>query len=909
MLDAMRRKLGWGRGALEADIREEMLAHIALCVDDNVAAGMDPDSARQDAERRFGDIDRLVGEGQTAKRSRHDPLGHFPNRSDRSPGANLMNDLIADIRFGIRMLWKSPMFTFVAVLSLAVGIGFNVTMFSVVDAVLFSPFPAADPDRVVRVRQAGDAFGDLLMSYPDFVDLRDTTETFAQMASVRTEMGTYNDDGDVSFVFGESVSANYFGLLGRPPLIGRTFTPEEEIAGNHRVIMVSPAFWRERLGASEDVLGTQLAFGGESYTLVGVVSEEYTGLVPPLKPSFWVPTPGTEDFSGSLGATSMLERRQSRGFYVLGQLADSASVEQSDAEVQAIGAQLAAEYPDTNEEIGFRAMPAADVRIDPAADQALLPAAGVLMGTVGLILLLACANVANMMLARGSVRRQEIGLRMALGAGRGRLVRQLLTESLMLSAIGGILAVVIAEVAIRLLLSLQPPVIVPIDLAIDVNARVWVYAGAVALLTGLVFGLVPAFRSTRADLSQSLRGDEASSDGSQRGSRLRNSLVVAQVTLSLVLLISAALMLRSLQNAQSIDPGIATESVVNISAGLLFQGHQPDAARDFHLRALDRFEAIPGVEQVAYAERLPLESTITATRSVYAEGVELSEDEDPPSVMTTTVTPEYFEVMEISIDQGRLFDGRDVEDAGLVAIMNQVLADQLWPGQNPLGKHVVLGVADGPEVEVIGIHSPHKVRTLGEEPTPNLYLPYAQDTGSGLGNMIARTRGDAGAVLTQMRQILREMDPALAVLEVETIRQHLALSLFPVRLSAGALGLLGIIGALLAAVGVYGVVAFAVARRTREIGIRMAIGADRRSVLSMVLRQGMGLIGIGAVIGVAVSLAFTRVLGAMLYGVSATDAFAFVGAVLALGLIGVIANVVPALRAAHVEPTSALRTE
>ena len=315
------------------------------------------------------------------------------------------------------------------------------------------------------------------------------------------------------------------------------------------------------------------------------------------------------------------------------------------------------------------------------------------------------------------------------------------------------------------------------------------------------------------------------------------------------------------------------------------------------------------MEQVAVAERVPLESTMVTNRNVYAEDVELSEDESPPTVMTTTVTPEYFDVMEVSMDQGRAFNAGDVEDALPVAIINQILADQLWPGQNGLGKHIMLSRADGTPLEVVGIHSPHKIATLGEEPTPNIYLPYAQDSGSGFGNLIARTRGDAGAVLTEMRQILREMDPGLAVLEVETIREHLALSLFPVRLSAGALGLLGLVGALLAAVGVYGVVAFAVARRTREIGIRMAIGADRSSVIKMVLTQGMRLIGIGAVIGVGLSLAFTRVLGAMLYGVSSTDAVAFVLAVLALGAIGVLANVIPALRAAHVEPSSALRSE
>jgi len=910
MLSFLRRQFSTGAGGrrLEREIREEMLAHIALCADDNIAAGMDPASARREAERRFGDLNHMVSEGGHAKRDRQDPLGQFPNRTDRSPGANLMTDLLSDIRFGFRMLVKSPMFSIVAIVSLAVGIGFNTTMFTIIDAVLFTPLPAVDPDRVVRVIRDGDDFGDMFMSYPDFRDVRDSADSLSGLATLRTEIGTYNADGVADFVFGESVSANYFGVLGLRPLVGRTFTPDEDVPGNHAVAMVSEKFWRDRLGGTEDALGQELRFGGKPYTLVGVVGGGYTGLLPLMEVSFWLPTPAADDL-GPASETSMLERRRSHSFHVVGRLGDGATLEQARAEVVAIGVQLAEDFPDTNGEMGFSVVPASDVRIEPGADRAMLPAAGVLMGLVGLVLLLACANVANMMLARGSVRRQEIGIRLALGAGRGRLIRQLLTESMMLSLLGGLLAVVIAKVALQLLLAIQPPVMVPISLAVDVSARVWLFTAIVATLTGLAFGLLPALRSTRADLSQSLRGDEAGDGGRPRGSRLRSSLVVAQVTLSLVLLISAALMVRSLQNAQSIDPGIVTDSVVNISAGLVFQGYSPEEAQDFHLRALERFAALPGVTKVAFTERLPLEATMSTTREVYLEGQELAPGEDPPNPMTTSVDPSYFELMEIDIDQGRRFTVADVKDAPPVVIINEVLATQLWPEENPIGKRLSLSGVDGPFIEVVGIHAPHKVRTLGEEPTPNIYRPYAQDNASGFGNMLARTEGDSAAVLGAMRAILREMDPGLAVMEVETIREHLALSLFPVRLAAAALGLLGVIGALLASVGVYGVIAFAVSQRTREIGIRMAIGADRRSVVRMVLGQGMRMVLIGAGLGVVLSLASTRVLSALLYGVSSVDVLAYVAAAAALCLVGVIANLVPALRASHVEPSSALRNQ
>jgi putative ABC transport system permease protein len=911
MLDSLRLLLTSRRHErrLESDMREEMLAHIALCAEDNVAAGMDPLAAQRAAEEQFGDLERLIVEGKRARRDPQRPLGRFPKSTAQSPASNIMNDLLSDIRFGIRMLLKSPVFSLVAIVSLGVGIGFNTTMFTVIDAVLFRPFPAADADRVVRLSTDGPNFGAVLMSYPNFRDVREATTTMTGVTAARTELTTFNQDGEVEFLFGESVSHDFFDVLGIPPRLGRTFAPDEELVGNHRVAMVSERFWRDRLGADESMLGETLHLGGHSYTLIGVVPERFKGVVPPLEVAFWAPSPATLDFAPALNQTSLLERRGSRSFHVFGRLDAAASLAQADAEVEAVSVQLEQEFADTNEDVRFSVIPAADVRIDPAADRMMLPAAGVLMVLVGLVLLLACANVANMMLARGTVRRQEIGIRMALGAGRGRLVRQMLTESMILSAVGALLAIVLARVALRLLMSIQPPVMVPVSLAIEVNFRVWLFTGLIALLTGTLFGLIPALRSTQADLSQSLRGDEAGDGGQLKGSRLRSGLVVAQVTLSLVLLVSASLMVRSLQNAQSIDPGIATESIVSLSPGLPFQGYTAPEARDFHLRAQERMAGVPGVTRVAYAERLPLDSTVMVTRSIYPEGRIFEAGETAPQSMTTAVGPAYFGVMGIAVESGRSFSDADIAEAPPVVVINRVLADALWPGENPVGKRLSMDGADGDLAEVVGIHAEHKVSTLGEDPTYNVYLPYAQDAGSGFGNLIAEIQGDPAAVLAGMRRVIEEMDPVLAVMEAETIAQHLSLSLFPVRLSAAALGLLGLVGALLAAVGVYGVVAFAVSRRTREIGIRMAIGADRLQVIRMVIRQGMRLVLIGAVIGLALSLAFTRLLSAMLYGVSATDGLAFIAAASALLLIGVLANMIPALRASHVDPSNALRSE
>lgn len=384
---------------------------------------------------------------------------------------------------------------------------------------------------------------------------------------------------------------------------------------------------------------------------------------------------------------------------------------------------------------------------------------------------------------------------------------------------------------------------------------------------------------------------------------------MVQVAVTLVLLIGAALLIRSLANAESIEPGIATESIVGINMGLVFQGYNAEASRSVHQRTMERVAALPGVTSVAFAERMPLESTVVLDRDVYLEGVSLDDGEEPAAVLSAAVSPGFFRLMQIPMLAGRAFSAQDVAESPGVAIVNEILGQELWPGGNPIGKRLSVVGEDGPFAEVIGVNAPHKILTLGEEPTPHLYLPYAQTTDAVFGNILARTQADPAAMLAAMRTVVRELDPNLAIMEAKTIEQHLAISLFPVRFAAVALTVLGSLGALLAAVGVYGVVAFAVARRTREIGIRIAVGADRARVVRMVFRQGMRTVAIGAVLGLAISIALTRALSALLYGIGATDAVAFVGAATALMLAAGTANLLPAWRAARVDPVAALRSD
>ncbi len=898
-------------GRVDREIREEMLTHIELRARDNEATGMSSAQARRDAELRFGDLDQLIRSGREQKLGK-DPLGRFPDRVSQGARTHLMTDLLRDIRFAFRMMAKSPGTTAVAVVSLALGIGFNTTMFAVVDAVLFKGIPLRDPDRVIRVaatdRDPQFIVGGILTSYPDYEDIRDQSESYSGLASFRTEMTTLNHQGDAQFIFGESITYNFFSVLGIDPLIGRTSTADEDVPGNHRVAMLSESLWRSRFAGDPSALGREIYLGGKPYTLVGVVPAKYQGGVPPIAVHFWVPGPATADLIPA--AASRLTRRTSNSSYTVGRLADGVSLEQANAELAGISQALAEEYPDTNKDVVFGAMSFNDVRIDPRADRMMLPVAGVVMSIVGLVLLIACANVASMMLARASMRRQEIAVRQALGAGRGRVLRQMLTESTVLSMIGGALAVGVAFWTLKALLAIQPPIVVPIDLAIGMAPRVFAFTLLLALGTGFVFGLAPALQTTRSGVSGTLRGDEVDGAGRVRGQRMRNLLVGLQVAVSIVLLVSSALLVRSLISAQSIDPGIRTNSIVSIGLGLVFQGYNPEDGRTLHFEVMEKVAGIPGVESVAFAERLPLDSMTVLNDTLHLDGLPSEEGVPPVTVDTGAVTPEFFDIMGIDMVAGRRFDARDVDGAPMVAIVNQAMADKVWPGEDPIGKRFSRSLAeDAPIFEVIGVNATHKVRTLGEDSQPHVYFDYRQNLSSGLGTIIARSQRDPAQLLEAMRHEVTASRPELAIMSTRTIQEHLSLSLFPVRLAAMALSVLGMLGALLASVGVYGVVAFAVARRRREIGIRMAVGADRNNVVRMVFQQGMRTVLIGGAIGLLAALAFTRALTSILYGIGATDVLAYSAGVGFLLVVAVVANALPAWRAAGVNPVSALRSD
>jgi putative ABC transport system permease protein len=815
-----------------------------------------------------------------------------------------MSGLVKDLHYGIRMLWKSKGFTSVAVISLALGIGLNTTIFSAVDALLLRPKAGVEPESLVEVYLSDSSgYPYAASSYPDFGDYRDRTEAFSEIASYQTTIARHQENGSSEYLLGEIVSGNLFRLLGIQARIGRTLEPGDDLnPGGHPVVVVSERFWRARLGGRREAVGEALDLNGRPYTIVGVIPEEFTGGIPGVGMQFWAPSAMVDPLNPSpRDGVSRLERRTSRSLMVKARLADGVTLSTAQAQMDALMASLREEYPE--DYMGGRMvhlLPSREVRIHPFVDGALYPVAVVLMVVVVLVLVIACANVANMLLARAAERRPEVALRLALGSSRTRLVRQLLTESLLLSGLGGAGGLLVAHLGTKFLLALKPPIPVPIALDLTLNQRVLVFTLLVSVATGVLFGVAPALQASRS-LAPALRFRE-------RRIGLRNLLVVVQVALSLVLLIGAGLLLKSAANAQAIDPGFETENVVMLSSHLGLHGYDEERGRIFYQRAVERIAGLPGIESASLTGKVPLGANIE-TEKVAPEGRAPEKYEDWPEIDSAVVSPGYFLSMGVPLIQGRDFDWKDGKGAPDVAIVSETAARRLWPGENPLGQRLLKGTGErAKSAEVIAVVRDAKVRTLGEDARPHVFWSFAQDY-SPMMYVLARTRGNPDAALETVRREILAMDSSLAFFEARTMRQNLAITLFPVRMGAILLGIFGGLALLLASVGLYGAVSYSVSRRTREIGIRMALGAAGGDVVTLVTRQGVGLVLVGVALGSAAAVAATRVLASVLYGVGSTDAGVFVGTGALLLGVAALANWIPARRASRIHPVTALRYE
>jgi predicted permease len=825
--------------------------------------------------------------------------------------------MLSDLRYAIRWLRRSPGFAAVAILSLGLGIGVNASMFSLVDAILLRPLPVEDPDTLVDVFTSsvdGDRYA--TSSYPDFLDLKAQNRVFSDMLGYTPMFAPLSLGDRARLVMGHVVTSNHFDMLGVGPFLGRMLRASDDEARADRVVVISHAMWRRDFGADPGVVGQSLRMRGLDYTIVGVAPASFTGVVPLLAPELWLPVAHVEEVEPagissnvpSPTGRTRLERRGSRWLFVKGRLKPGVTAAQADANVALIGSQLAAAYPATNRESTLSAFPTSDVRLlVPQASGVISMGSAAVMSVVGLVLLIACANVAGMLLARASARRREMSIRLAIGASRRQLIRQMLVEGVVLGLCGAAVASVLAWLFTRAIGAIQLPLPGSIGLDLRVDARVLGFAAAVATVAGLLAALTPALKAASPRLAGDLRGDAPLARVGARRWSLREALVTAQLALTMVLLVVAGLLLRTLAAAQSADVGFRTDGVAFVSFDTDMVRYERERAQQFFAAALARIQGLPGVEVAALVSpRLPFDINFSQT-TIRIDGKTYPSQTAGEVVMNVAVSPEYFSTLGVPLLEGRGITTEDRQGAPLAAVVNETMARRFWPDGRAVGQTFSLAFGDR-RYTVVGVSGNHKVQSVGERPTPYLHTAAAQHPAT-YNAIVARTRGDAAPLLAAMRRALLAMEPGLVFIQHDTMEANMATSLLPERAGATLAAGFGGLGTLLAAIGLYGVIAYSVARRTREIGIRVAIGAQPSQVLSMVMRQGLAIALVGAVAGALLAAVAARVLSGVIYGVGAADPIAWGAAFGALLLAAAFANYIPARRAMKVDPVAALRTE
>jgi predicted permease len=811
---------------------------------------------------------------------------------------------------------RSPGFTAVAVLSVVLGITANITIFSLMNGVLLRPLPGKNPGELVTI-YTSDYSGPLYgaSSYPDFMDFQQKSEVFDGLAAYAMEpmLLTQAGGNEGVRVFGQMVSGNYFEVLGITAILGRTFMTGESTSDRPApVVILGNHTWQRQFGGDPDIIGKSLQLNGQNFSVIGVTPEGFHGLMRGLRTDVWVPLGIMPHLTGR---PNLLQERSNRGLSLFGRRKPGLSVDQVRANITVIAEQLYESYPqDWRNRHGdprvVTVLPESSSRVAPVAAEPVKLFLALLLVVVGLVLLIACSNVANMMLARGSARRKEIAIRLSQGAGRGRIVRQLLTESLLLAGIAGAVAGLLAMATTRLLEAFQPPLPVSLSLDLSPDWRVLVFAACLALVTGILFGLAPALRATRPDILSALKGDS----GADRHGRslFRWGLVIGQVAISVLLLVGAGLLLRSMGNANAIDPGFDPDNVLLASIDLDSRGYPETRGRVFFADLQERIGRLPGVEEVSITDRLPL-GLDWQRRSMTAEGQQPAPGEDMEHHYAT-VDSGFFRVMKMPLLKGRSFSPTDEAGAAGVVIVSEAFARKFWPRQEPLGKWLVLGgYRDGVPSSaqrwtVIGVAGNAKYNSLSEDETPFVYFPHRQEY-TGAMTLLIRTKEDPGVMASAVRENLKAMDEAIPIYGVTTLDQYIGTSLVPVRMAAVLLGIMASLALILAGVGIYGVLAYEVSRRTSEIGIRMALGAQRTNILRMVLRQALVMTGIGSIIGLIAAAGMTRFASFLLYGISPLDPQIFGAVPLLMTGLALLASLMPSLRATRVTPMEALRYE
>jgi predicted permease len=819
-----------------------------------------------------------------------------------------------DLRYALRWLRRAPGFTLAAIASFAIGIGFNTALFSVVDAVLFRPLPVRAPEELVNIYTSGSD-GDpwITSSYPDLVDVRSANVVFTDIAGYSPMLAAVSASDRTRLALGEIVTGNYFQFFGVAALRGRILTPDDERPGADRVLVISDRYWSRELGRDPNVVGRALRLRGQAYTIVGVIAPSFTGMVPMLSPDMWVTVreasevepAGIQDVVPSPTGTSRLDRRGQRWLFAKGRLKPGVTVAQAQANLDVLMQQLMTAYPQTNKDRRATLKASSLVRIHPAGDQLVLFIGVGLMVAVGLVLLIACANVASMLLARAAARQREIAIRLAIGAARWRLIRQLITESLVLAAGGAAAGIVASAWLTRLIATPNLPIPIPIVLDLRMDGRVLGFTLLLTTIAGLAAGIAPAFRASRANLVDALRG---AAGGARPGRRwtLRDALVAGQIATTAVLLVTAGLLARSVLAARGADVGFRTEGLAVVSADLDLAGYDEVRGEQFWRRAVEGVSSLPGVEAAALAARLPF--SINFNVGQFHIPGHASPNDLGFSLQNTRVSADYFKTIGVPILQGRGFNQGDTPTSQKVVIINETMAKRFWKDRSALGERIRLRTADGPAFEIVGIAADHRIRTVGETPEPYVHFAASQQMNR-FQVVLARTGGDARRLVEDIRRELTALEPNVPIIDSQTMDAQVAATLLPVRVGMWVVSAVGAVALLLAAVGLYGVIAYSVSRRTREIGIRMALGARPGAVLSLVMRQGLTVATVGVLLGGLLAVAATRALAGVLYGVSLADPIAWLTAVAALLGAATLANLLPARRAARVDPSVALRSE
>jgi putative ABC transport system permease protein len=878
------RRLGWlaSQRGKETELEEELQFHLEEEAGERRAEGVSPDVARMAARRELGNV-ALLKEDTRA-------LWTW----------TFWEHLKQDLRSGSRLLRAHPGFTAVAVISLAVGIGANTAMFSMADAILFHPLPVDRPQEIVRVLSTARGDNSGALSYLDLVDFQSQGRSLSGLtAFAHTLVGLRPRSSAAPQVkLGAMVPTNFFDVLGVKPQAGRGFRADED---RQQVCVLGDRLWRSHFGADPNVVGQTIRLSNLDFTVIGVAPASFVGLAQFVHEELYLPIGMWPRIA--VNGDSPAEHRDRRDLIAYGRLMPGRTVREANAEFEAIARNLERAYPDADQ--GRKVVVLNEIAAREQLDPTVAPLAILLLSIAGLVLLIACANVANLLLSRAGARSREVAIRLAIGAGKARLMRQFLTESLLLVGLGGVAGLAIAMAAMSYLSSLRLPTELPIGLLVPLDLRVLLFCAATSLVSGLVFGVAPAWQMLKTDLTGTLKSGDLAMRTGKRRFHARNLLVTGQVAVSTLLLVLAGLFVKDFVGAMHVDPGFRTDHVLLMALDPAAVRYNEAQSREFYKELLGRVRALPGVRSAALAQNVPLGFS-HSSRTVKVEGYEMQRDQQGFPLPVNTIDENYLPLMQIPLVAGRNFDSRDSASAPPVVIINQTMAQRFWPKRSALGGRIQ---CDGKTMQVIGIARDIKYNDVSESPIPFFFLPFSQQYTASM-TLHVETTGEPGAQAGPVSAEIRRMDPDQPVMEVNTLERFFKdVALFDGRLVAQLVTVIGMFGSVLAAIGLYGVIAYSVSLRTREIGIRVAIGADHSDVLRVFLRQGAVFTAIGVGVGLALALALSPVIGSQLVDHNPRDPVVFTAVPVLLAAVSLLASFVPARRAARIDPLSALRHE